>query len=151
LALKNYRAALRDAGSVIAICTQEKLEVPKKALFRAAQALIALERWTEAKDVVQRGLEGNAEDKAWKELEGKVELGIKRVMERKERERRDVLSKKALKEAISVCLILRTGRWRKLRGILMCRHAVSSQWPHHHRPITPTLPTLTLPRYPHYR
>lgn len=84
--------------------------MPKKALFRAAQALVALERWTEAKDVVQRGLEGNAEDKAWKELEGKVELGIKRVMERKERERRDVLSKKALKEAINVCILSRNGR-----------------------------------------
>lgn len=102
LALKNYRATLRDAGSVIAICTQEKMDVPKKALFRAAQALTALERWTEAKDVVQRGLEGNEGDKAWIELEGRVDVGLKRVKERKERERREVLSKRALKEAIDV-------------------------------------------------
>lgn len=117
--------------------------VPKKALFRAAQALIALERWLEAKDVVKRGLEGMEGDKAWKELESKVELGIKRVMERKERQRRDVLSKKALKEAIEVSFSLVYISFCTAKLI----HRLEDCWssiPHLH-PTIPRRPTSTRP------
>jgi small subunit ribosomal protein S7e len=101
LALKNYGSALRDVGMVIAIGTQESIEIPRKALFRAGQALVALERWDEARDVVERGMEG-ADEKAWKRLQQDVEKGARRVIERKERLRREKEGAVALKEAIQV-------------------------------------------------
>lgn len=100
LALKNYGLVLKDAGTVIALCVQEKKTVPPKALFRAAQALVGLERWREARDVVNRGKEGD--EKTWRELETRIEKGVKAEIERAERLRRERLGKKALREAIDV-------------------------------------------------
>ncbi|GFZ42748.1 hypothetical protein JCM24511_00466 [Saitozyma sp. JCM 24511] len=106
LALKNYGAVLRDAGLIIALCTNpaegERRAVPPKAMYRAAQALVALERWKEAGDVVARGRElpGEEGNKVWSELSGKVDKGRRSVAERMERIRREKLSKDSLKRAV---------------------------------------------------
>ena len=102
LFLKNYGAALRDAGVIIALCIQDQKPPPVKALYRAAQALVALERWKEAKDVVKRGREmpGEENKPEWKKLEDDAEKGQRRVVERFERERRAKLGKSALRKAV---------------------------------------------------
>lgn len=100
LALKNYGSVLKDAGTVIALSFQEGRVVSPKVLFRAAQALVGLERWTEARDVVARGKVGD--DKAWKDLGRRVERGMKAEVERAERLRRERLGKRALREAVEV-------------------------------------------------
>lgn len=108
LALRNYGLVLKDVGVIIALSTKEKKPVPIKALYRAAKSLIALERWKEAKDVVMRGKEmvGDAGlgtgKRDWEVLEGEVEKGVRRVMERTERLRREKLSAQALKAAVEV-------------------------------------------------
>jgi hypothetical protein len=105
LFLKNYGAALRDAGTIIALCIKEGQVPPVKALYRAAQSLVKLERWTEAGDVIRRGREipGEEHKAEWKKLEEEVEKGIRRVMEKAEREKRERLSKIALRKAVEVC------------------------------------------------
>lgn len=104
LFLKNHGAVLKDAGVVIALCTKERKPVPIKALFRAGKALIALERWKEARDVVDRGKELAREKdrKDWEGLDKDVESGWRRVIERAERIRRERLGKSALQAAIEV-------------------------------------------------
>lgn len=108
LALKNHGAVLRDAGLIIALCTNPAegtpRAVPPKAMYRAAQALVALERWKEAGDVVARGRElpGEEGNIVWSELSGKVDKGRRSVAERMERIRREKLSKDALKRAVEV-------------------------------------------------
>ncbi len=124
LALKNYRAVLTDVGLVITLCTapqlvaaqakgvggeastaaesQTRVPVPIKAMWRAAQALVALERWREARDVIDRGTT-MAEEKdkaAWAALDAQVKKGVRTVEERKERIRREGLTKAALRKAI---------------------------------------------------
>lgn len=108
LFLKNHGAVLKDAGVVIALCTKEKKTVPIKALFRAGKALIALERWKEAKDVVDRGLQmaGEKDRKDWEGLAKDVEDGWRRVVERAERIRREKQGKFALQAAIEVCCVM---------------------------------------------
>jgi len=104
LFLKNHASVLKDAGVVIALCTKEKKTVPIKALFRAGKALIALERWKEARDVVERGtkMAGEKDKKDWESLGKDVENGWKRVVERAERIRREKQGKFALQAAIEV-------------------------------------------------
>jgi tetratricopeptide (TPR) repeat protein len=110
LFLKNYGAVLKDAGVVIALCTKDKKPVPIKALFRAGKALLALERWKEAKDVVDRGklMASEKDRKDWETLEKEIESGWRKVVERAERIRREKLGKAALQTAIVVshtCLL----------------------------------------------
>lgn len=95
---------LKDAGVIIALCTKEGKGVPIKALFRAGKALLALERWKEARDVVERGksMASEKDRKDWETLEEDVERGWKRVVERAERIRREKLTAHALKTAIEV-------------------------------------------------
>jgi hypothetical protein len=118
LALKNYGAVLRDAGLIIALCTNpaedERRAVPPKAMYRAAQALVALERWKEAGDVVARGRElpGEEGNKVWSELSGKVDKGRRSVAERMERIRREKLGKDALKRAVEVRVFSQPSRSR---------------------------------------
>lgn len=104
LFLRNHGSVLKDAGVIIALCTQGRKPVPIKALFRAGKALVALERWKEARDVVERGKElaSDKDRKDWKALSGEVERGWKRVVERAERGRREKLGAQALKTAIEV-------------------------------------------------
>lgn len=104
LFLKNYASVLKDAGVVIALCTKEKKPVPIKALFRAGKALVALERWKEAKDVVDRGLQlaSEKDKKDWELMEKDIESGWKRVVKRAERIRREKQGKFALQAAIEV-------------------------------------------------
>jgi len=89
---------------VIALCTKEKKPVPIKALFRAGKALVALERWKEAKDVVDRGkqLASEKDRKDWETMEKDIESGWRRVVERAERIRREKQGKFALAAAIEV-------------------------------------------------
>ncbi|WVQ78772.1 hypothetical protein IAT38_000863 [Cryptococcus sp. DSM 104549] len=107
LVLKNYGSVLKDTGAVIALYSTGKAATDKalvKALFRAAQSLIALERWKEAADVLGRGRDVAAqvgEDKAvWDKLQGDVLKGVKKVTDRVERVRRENMSKMALKKAV---------------------------------------------------
>jgi tetratricopeptide (TPR) repeat protein len=104
LFLKNYASVLKDAGVVIALCTKEKKPVPIKALFRAGKALVALERWKEAKDVVDRGkqLASEKDKKDWELMDKDIESGWRRVVERAERIRREKQGKFALQAAIEV-------------------------------------------------
>jgi tetratricopeptide (TPR) repeat protein len=106
LFLRNYGAVLKDAGVVIALCTKDRKPVPIKALFRAGKALIALERWKEARDVVDRGkdLATEKDRKDWALLDKEVENGWRRVIERAERLRREKFGKMALQAAIEVCI-----------------------------------------------
>lgn len=92
---------------IIALCTKQGKAVPIKALFRAGKALVALERWKEARDVVERGKElaSEKDKKDWQALEGEVERGWKRVIERAERIRREKLGAQALKLAIDVSIV----------------------------------------------
>ncbi|KAK8861441.1 hypothetical protein IAR55_002260 [Kwoniella newhampshirensis] len=75
-----------------------------KALFRAAQSLVALSRWKEATDVVKRGkslASEVAEDPSvWSKVESDLQKGLKRDTDRAERVRRDKLSKFALRKAV---------------------------------------------------
>lgn len=106
LFLKNYGAVLKDAGVVIALCTKENKPVPIKALFRAGKALIALERWKEARDVADRGksLATEKDKKDWEAMDKDVETGWRKVVERAERIRRERFSRAALQAAIEVNL-----------------------------------------------
>jgi len=104
LALKNHRAVLRDTGVIIALSSTEGKEPPLKAMYRAAQSLVALERWDEARDVVYRGRQCKGEDQAWVVLGDQVEKGQRREVEKIERERRETLRKQALWRAVQVCL-----------------------------------------------
>lgn len=104
MALKNWGAVLQDTSAIIALAASADPPVnpPPKALFRAAQALSALEKWDEALDVITRGLnlpgEGGKAD--WLSLRSQTELGKKRADERAERERRKPLRAAALKAAV---------------------------------------------------
>jgi tetratricopeptide (TPR) repeat protein len=104
LALKNYRATLKDTGAIIALSIKAGKVPPVKSLYRSGQALICLERWDEARDVVKRGREMKGEENKpeWKKLGEDVEKGQRTVEERRERERRTTLGKIALKRAIQV-------------------------------------------------
>lgn len=104
LFLKNYGTALKDTGMIIALSLQKNQLPPVKALYRAGQSLIALERWDEARDVVKRGKEmpGEADKPEWRKLGDEVEKGQRRVAERAERIRRAKLSAAALRKALEV-------------------------------------------------
>jgi hypothetical protein len=135
LALKNYGAVLRDTGVIIALCTNpaggKRKPVPPKAMYRAAQALVALERWKEAGDVVARGKELPGEvTTVWAELEGKVEKGTRTVEERRERIRRERLGKEALNQAVEVSLTL--GAWLipQSRGLVVVNTSSPPDNPH---------------------
>lgn len=103
LALKNHGAVLKDTGIIIALSGSGK-EPPAKAIYRAAQSLVALERWDEARDCVSRGkgIQGEKGNKVWAILGQEVEKGFRRVEERKERERREKFGKMALVRAVEV-------------------------------------------------
>lgn len=104
LALKNHGQVLKDTGLIIALCIQSGETPPVKAMYRAAQALVALERWKEASDVVQRAkqIPGEEAKVEWKKLEDTIESSQRREVERKERIRREKLSQVALDQAIKV-------------------------------------------------
>lgn len=103
LALRNHGAVLKDVGVIIALTSTRGGLPPVKAMYRAAQSLIALERWELARDCVTRG-KGlvQADGKLWKVLEGDVDKGQMREAERAERGRRERLSQKALSRAVEV-------------------------------------------------
>ena len=104
LALKNYGAVLKDTGLIIVLSIQSNKMAPVKALYRAAQALVALERWSEAQDIVSRVMEtpGEGTKSEWKNLEEDIGRGQRRDAERTERLRREKLGKRALRDAIEV-------------------------------------------------
>ncbi|GMK58254.1 hypothetical protein CspeluHIS016_0502860 [Cutaneotrichosporon spelunceum] len=103
IALKNMGAVLRDTSAIIALAAAKNKDPPSKALYRAAQALIHLERWDEAADVITRGkglwTEG-ANQKVWETLGTQVAAGEKRAFERVERARRKELTDAARRAAV---------------------------------------------------
>lgn len=104
LALTNYGAVLKDTGVIIALSVEEGEEPQMKALYRAAQSLVKLERWDEASDCVMRG-PGRApkeEGKVWEMLAEDVERGKRKVAERAERKRRERLGREALRRGVEV-------------------------------------------------
>lgn len=112
LPLKNHGEVLKDTKAVISLVTPN--EVPPKTWYRAAQSLVALERWMEARDCVERGLEseliGNETQsdererkrKVWDDLTRSIDGGQRKVEERIERERRERVGKEALRRAVAV-------------------------------------------------
>jgi len=93
---------LKDTGAVL----KESPNSPK-AYFRAASALLALSRWNDAIDCINRGKalpSEAAEDKqkTWEGLELKARKGLTGIEERTERERRDRVGKEALRRALQV-------------------------------------------------
>jgi len=146
LAMKNYGAVLRDTGVIIALTSKDGGQPPAKAMYRAAQSLVALERWEEARDCVARGkeLKGEESNKVWETLGEQVEKGQRRVEERIERLRREKVGKEALRRAVEVSLDL-------YRADIS--PGASSLSIHHHRPITRircrliNLPSLQTPLY----
>jgi hypothetical protein len=78
-----------------------------KAYFRATSALLALSRWTDALDCIQRGKSLPAESAAdkqelWNNLEIRAHAGLQKEAEKAERERRSKVGKEALRRAILV-------------------------------------------------
>lgn len=113
LALHNHGAVIKDTGAILALCAgaagegeepKEAREPPPKALYRAAQSLLALGKWDEAADCIERGrgLKGEEKSTLWTALLEKVEHGRTIVEERKERERRKKATDEALKRAVVV-------------------------------------------------
>ncbi|KLT40762.1 hypothetical protein CC85DRAFT_248837 [Cutaneotrichosporon oleaginosum] len=104
IALRNMGAVLRDTSAIIALAAAKNKDPPSKALYRAAQALVSLERWAEARDAVARGRglwsEG-ANQKVWDALAAQIEAGERRVSEREERARRTTITDAARKLAIA--------------------------------------------------
>ena len=120
LALKNYGSVLRDVGIIIGLCIgvadsdpprtngekPRQVAVPGKAMYRAAQSLVALERWDEASDCIDRGRALLSEAKnqlTWDTLRKQVDSGQGLVAGRTERLRRERLLKRAERTAIEVC------------------------------------------------
>lgn len=104
---------IKDTGVILALCAgasaegaekREARDPPPKALYRAAQSLLALGKWDEAADCIERGrgLKGEEKSTLWKALLDKVENGRTVVEERKERERRKKETELALKRAVVV-------------------------------------------------
>ncbi|KAK4685604.1 tetratricopeptide repeat protein 4, partial [Tremellales sp. Uapishka_1] len=102
LPLKNFGAVLKDTGVVIALAAAKGDAPPVKAMYRAAQSLVALEKWTEARDCIERGgaLKGEEGNAVWKGLLDRVDMGESTVEERKERARREKVGKEALRRAV---------------------------------------------------
>jgi len=129
LALRNYGAVLKDTGVIIALTSTEVGQAPTKAMYRAAQSLVALGKWQEAKDCVERG-QGLAKQQmdvaeAWGVLEEQVERGTRKEVEGKERLRREKLGAEALRRAIEVNDLLFSAfvdidKWDKVSG--SCDH-----------------------------
>lgn len=106
LALKNNGAVLKDTSAIIALAAASTppTDPPAKALYRAAQALIALDKWPEAADAVSRGRGLKAEaanGKVWDVLAAQVAAGERRVFERGERARRKAVTDGARKLAVT--------------------------------------------------
>ena len=106
LALKNFGAVLKDTRVIIALASVDGKDPPVKAMYRAAQSLVALERWDEARDCVGRAkmLGGETGVGMWKFLEEEVNRGQRRMAERLERERREKSRREALKRALLVSI-----------------------------------------------
>ncbi|TXT04267.1 hypothetical protein VHUM_04265 [Vanrija humicola] len=102
VALRNYGQVLKDTSAIIALSATLGTPAPAKALYRAAQALVALDKWDEAEDVIARGraLPGEEKNKAWNELSTLCEGSKRRVLGNAERERRAPLQLAALQRAI---------------------------------------------------
>ncbi|RXK41372.1 hypothetical protein M231_01277 [Tremella mesenterica] len=104
LLLKNHGSVIRDIGVIIALCVKNGLSVPAKSMYRAGQSLIALERWEEGRDCVNRGKrlsgQGEEEMKKWDKLGEEIEKGIRRMNEKIERLRKEREDKLELRKAI---------------------------------------------------
>ena len=89
---------------IIALASVDRKDPPVKAMYRAAQSLVALERWDEARDCIGRGkmLKGETGNGMWNAVEEEVDRGRGKMVERIERERRDKLRKQALNRAVLV-------------------------------------------------
>lgn len=101
LSLRNYASALKDTS--VALMGNPVLA---KAYFRASSALLALSRWEDALDCIERGRrlpDESAADKQnlWANLKSKAEAGLQFVAEKAERERRERVGNEALKRAIN--------------------------------------------------
>lgn len=101
--MKNYRDVLKDTSAIIALCAASKTTPPGKAVYRAAQALVGLDKWEEAEDAVEHGRKIPGEEKnvkLWDALGAQATLGKKRAFERAERVRRTTLVDMARKKAV---------------------------------------------------
>ncbi|WWC68763.1 uncharacterized protein I206_102697 [Kwoniella pini CBS 10737] len=116
LLLKNYRSVLKDTSIIIALYTSKGLISDKaliKSMYRTTISLIALERWKEALDVIQRSqiillqIPPNEDDeKLWENLKDKVSKGIYKEQERfKKLKEKKILNNSLIKSINSRGLI----------------------------------------------
>ncbi|WWC87740.1 uncharacterized protein L201_002632 [Kwoniella dendrophila CBS 6074] len=114
LLLKNHRSVLKDTATIIALYnSQPNLEKDKpliKSMYRATNSLIALERWKESLDVIQRAKKELKENQdsikgedlsLWDNLQEKVENGIKKDEDRIKRIQREKFINLTLNKAIN--------------------------------------------------
>lgn len=112
--LGNYASVLKDTSAAL---TQNPALA--KAYFRATSALLALSRWEDALDCIERGRKlpnESAADKQdlWINFKSKAEAGLRLVAEKAERERRERVGNQALIRAFHVSRHTLLGRFRLL-------------------------------------
>ncbi|WWC60175.1 uncharacterized protein I303_102740 [Kwoniella dejecticola CBS 10117] len=108
LLLKNYRSVLKDTATIIALYTTKGMIADKpliKGMYRTAVSLVALERWKEALDVIQRAQAvlfqvPGEDEKVWEVLKDKVAKGLHREQERVNRIEREKMLEIQLNKAV---------------------------------------------------
>ncbi|KAI9004229.1 hypothetical protein BC832DRAFT_532006 [Gaertneriomyces semiglobifer] len=102
LNLGNYRKVLNDCSQVFELDAEKGIQV--KAYYRAAKALLALDKVEEAADCCVRGLQVDGKNEALSNLKGKVEERTRVLqqaeMKRREREERKRKDEELLQKAI---------------------------------------------------
>ncbi|PWZ03837.1 TPR-like protein [Testicularia cyperi] len=105
LELQNYGSCLRDTSATLGYNPRNE-----KAFYRAARALLALDKCVEAIDCCNHGIEIDAKNQAMKNLKTKAEARLKQIQDaeasKQERERR----KRELDLALKQAFVLR-GLW----------------------------------------
>jgi hypothetical protein len=106
VSLRKWPEVLKDTSAIIALCATNAdasaRDPPPKSLYRAAQALVGLEKWDEAEDAISRGraLPGEDDKAWWPKIADEAVAGRKRSFERKERARREQVTEEALQMAV---------------------------------------------------
>lgn len=102
LELKNYRRCIEDCKKALLID-----EDNVKACYRAGRAFLAVERYDEAKQVLQYGLTKDPENKAIQETLRKVEEKEKQIEEKRLKKEREEHQERLRKELLTNAVKLR--------------------------------------------
>lgn len=102
LELKNYRRCIEDCKK--ALLLDEK---NAKACYRAGRAFFAVERYEEAKEILQYGLNVDSENKPIQDTLKKVEEKQKQIEEKRLRKEREEYQKKLQQELLTNAIKIR--------------------------------------------